>query len=106
MLSGKKQIISIVSSIIIIASAINVSTEGAESAIATNVSGGEIHTLVLTESKSVWGCGDNSYYQLGINNDHDEWTLIRVHGLYDVGYLQDIDDIDGGWKHSLALNSG
>ena len=107
MLSRKKQIIHIVSSIIIITATISVTAGGAESAIATKVSGGEIHTLVLTESKSVWASGDNDYYQLGINNDHDEWTLIRVHDgemSTTSGYIEDIDDIDGGWLHSLALD--
>lgn len=78
---------------------------GGESAVATDVSGGENHTLVLTASDSVWASGSNYYYQLGTGNDRDEWTLIRVHGLNNVGYLEDIGDVDAGWKHSLALDA-
>jgi alpha-tubulin suppressor-like RCC1 family protein len=29
---------------------------------------------------------------------------IRVHGVDNVGYLEDIADIDAGWEHSLALD--
>jgi hypothetical protein len=101
MCSGKKIIITLASLIVTVSSR----GFGGESAVATKVSGGEDHTLVLTESKSVWACGDNSYYQLGIASNHHEWTLIRVHGPDDVGYLQDIDDVDAGWKHSLALDT-
>jgi len=75
-----------------------------DGARAINVSGGENHTLVLTALKTVWGCGDNFYYQLGIGNKEDQATLAQVHGPNDVNYLEDINDIDAGWKHSLALD--
>jgi alpha-tubulin suppressor-like RCC1 family protein len=80
-----------------------------EGAKAIKVSGGEDHTLVLTDEKFVWGCGINAEHnQLGIgSNTWDRWTLVRVHAgemSTASGYLEDINDIDGGWKHSLALD--
>ncbi len=114
MLSGKK-LINATMSLTMLIIGINGTVGGAESAVAIDISGGENHTLVLTASKSVWACGPNgdpvyhTYYGvLGIaSNDYSltEWTLIRVHGPDDEGYLQDIDDIDAGWKHSLAVDA-
>jgi alpha-tubulin suppressor-like RCC1 family protein len=75
-----------------------------EDAKAIRVSGGEDHILVLTANKWPWGCGWNDFYQLGIGNTSDQWTLVRVHGPNDVGRLEGINDIAAGWKHSLALD--
>ena len=88
----------------ITASASAVIPEGAK---AVQVSGGEAHTLLLTEAGFVWGCGYNEFYQLGIGSDYDKWTLIRTKAgemSTASGCLEDINDIDGGWKHSLALD--
>ena len=75
-----------------------------EGAKAIDISGGEDHTLVLTKNKWPWACGDNYWYQLGIGNNEDQKTLVRVHsGDMGTSYLQDINDVDAGWKHSLAL---
>jgi len=69
------------------------------------VSGGEDHTIVLSENKFVWGCGHNGWYQLGIGNNVDQWTLIQVlGGAMNTPYLQDINNITAGWMHSLALD--
>jgi alpha-tubulin suppressor-like RCC1 family protein len=82
------------------------------------VSGGEDHTLVLTENKFVWSCGPNGghafdqYYYgvLGTGNDswdYTEQTLARVHDgdmVSTSGYLEGINDISAGWLHSLALD--
>jgi len=78
-----------------------------ENAKAIDISGGEDHTLVLTRNKSVWACGDNTYYQLGIENNDDKITLVRalkgdMNSPWD--YLEDINDVDPGWKHLLALD--
>jgi alpha-tubulin suppressor-like RCC1 family protein len=73
---------------------------------AIDISGGENHTLVLTSNKWAWACGDNYYGELGNGEKgSDKPTLIRVHGLDNIGYLEDINDLDAGWTHSLALDA-
>ena len=73
------------------------------------ISGGENHTLVLTKDNKLWGCGDNLYYQLGIGDTQtDQKLLVQVYGPNDPNYseyLIDINDMDAGWKHSLAADS-
>ena len=79
------------------------------------ISGGEDHTLVLTENQVVWACGPNgdpiyfSYYGVLGTGSTDysliEETLTRVYGgAMNTTYLQDINDISAGWMHSLALD--
>jgi len=71
------------------------------------VSGGELHTLVLMKNKSVWACGDNYYSQLGTGADQYRDILTRVlKGDMNSpsDYLEDINDVDAGWTHSLALD--
>lgn len=78
-----------------------------EDARAIDISGGEDHTLVLTKNGYVWACGDNYYYQLGIGSNVSKWTLVRVaKGGMDSSsdFLENIDDVDAGWTHSLALD--
>ena len=83
---------------------------------ALRISGGEDHTLVLTADKAAWSCGPNGGNEpgvgdywgvLGIDSTDrclDQHTLTRIHGPNGVSYLVDINDIDAGWKHSLALD--
>ena len=94
-------------SIAIFITSITVASDWRENAKAIDISGGEDHTLVLTKNKASWACGDNGWYQLGIGNNQDRKTLVRVlkgdmNSTSD--YLQDINDVDAGWKHSLALD--
>jgi len=101
-MSRTKQILSTVSFIIFIT---NITfADWREDAQAVDISGGEAHTLVLTKDKWPWACGSNGWYQLGTGDNDNRLTLVRVHGG-DMGssYLQDINDVDAGWKHSLAL---
>jgi len=102
MFSRKKLIISIISLIIPITNL--TFADWKENAKAIKVSGGEDHTLVLTQNKCPWGCGANYAYQLGIGDSYYRLTLVHVHGPGDVGFLEDINDIDAGWLHSLALD--
>jgi len=106
MLIRKKLILAIVSLTII--TSITVTTRAAEQTWGINVSGGENHTLVLTENNAVWGCGDNIWYQLGIGDTQAaQRSLVRVKdGDMNTpsDYLEHINDIDAGWKHSLALD--
>jgi len=72
------------------------------------VSGGENHTLVLMADKygTVWACGDNYYWQLGIGEEGDQTTLTQVlGGEMGTGILKNIADISAGWQHSMALDS-
>jgi parallel beta-helix repeat protein len=72
------------------------------------VGGGEIHTLILLNNGSVWSCGDNSYFELGIeSSDWGSLLLVPVHDgdmTTPSNYLENITDIAAGWKHSLALD--
>lgn len=72
---------------------------------AVDISGGEDHTLVLTINRFAWACGDNTYDQLGLGDQgpNYEKRLSRVRGPDGIGYLEDVNDLDAGWKHSLAL---
>lgn len=72
-----------------------------EDAKVKRISGGEEHTLVITGANTVWGCGDNEFYQLGIgNNTEDQKVLVQVSGVNDVNFI----DVSAGWLHSLALD--
>jgi alpha-tubulin suppressor-like RCC1 family protein len=72
------------------------------------ISGGEHHSLALTSNKWLWAFGDNLWYQLGIGDTTtDQYLPVRVHaGDMNTlsGYLENIDDFDAGWRHSLALD--
>jgi len=57
MLFRKKLILAIVSLTAI--TIITLTSDAAQETTATKVSGGENHTLVLTENNAVWGCGEN-----------------------------------------------
>ena len=89
-----------------------------DDAAAIVISGGEDHTLVLTKNKSVWASGPNgdpiyhSYYGVLGTGSSDttlvQRSLVRVwDGDMNTPseYLEHINDVDAGWKHSLALES-
>ena len=104
MLSSSRVLI-VVSLTILIISTFGVA-DWRQDAEAVHISGGENHTLVLTQNKFAWACGDNSDNQLGLGPDALGYqpTLVRVHGPNDVNYLEDINDVDAGYMHSLALD--
>jgi len=103
-MSAKKHLICIISLIIFIVS-LPAFADLKDDAKVIRISGGESHTLVLTQNNWPWGCGDNYFYQLGIGNvTSDQKFLVQVHGVDDIGFLEDINDIAAGWKHSLALD--
>jgi len=76
-----------------------------DNAKAVKISGGADHSLVLTEDKHPWGCGYNLYYQLGLGDQNNRWTPVRVHGFNNNGFLGDINDVSAGYIHSLALDA-
>jgi alpha-tubulin suppressor-like RCC1 family protein len=87
-----------------------------DAAKAIRVSGGEDHTLIVTANNWVWVCGPNGDYPynnyygvLGTGSNSfglDVNSPARVHdGAMgtDSDRLEGINDIDAGWRHSLAL---
>jgi alpha-tubulin suppressor-like RCC1 family protein len=103
-----KKWIFVTASLITFITTISTAIESIQVTRAIKVSGGEYHSLFLIEDKSVWGCGNNNFYQLGIgDNQTDRLMLIRTHdGTMNTpsDYLEDINDIAAGFKHSLALD--
>lgn len=92
--------------IIVFTTNIAIASDWRANAKGIDISGGEDHTLILTKNKWPWACGHNGWWQLGIGNYGDQKTLGRVlKGDMDStsDYLEDINDVDAGWKHSLAL---
>ena len=72
------------------------------------VSGGENHTLVLTENELVFSCGSNGWKQLG-NEGAGSFESVLI--LVDDGdmntlsnMLEDITVISAGWTHSLSCD--
>ena len=116
-MSSRKKLIVTTSAIVII-TALPAFGDWKEDARAIDISGGEDHTLILTKDKGAWACGPNGGYAFGRyyygvlgtgSTDYDliGKTLIRVHGgdmNMPSGFLEDINDIDAGWMHSLALD--
>ncbi len=70
-----------------------------------HVSGGEDHTLALMDDNTLWACGSNGYYQLGLGNSiNHAYSLQQVLGEGGVGFLQNVATYDAGWYHSLAAD--
>jgi len=105
-MSTKKQII--IGLLVILFSVGTVSADYRDDSKAIKISGGEDYTLILTENNWLWACGDNYYYQLGIGDTQtDQFNPVRVDNgdmVTESGYLEDINALDAGWKHSLALD--
>jgi len=55
------------------------SADVTDDAKAIKISGGEHYALILTNSKNVFGCGNNGFYQLGI--DVSRYNLIDYKSL-------------------------
>jgi len=78
---------------------------------AVAVSGGEDHAMVLMEDGTVWTCGDNYYKQLGVAEDNEPLYSSVLMQVLDgemnttSNYIEDVNDISAGWKHSMALDS-
>ena len=77
-----------------------------ENAKVTNISGGQDHTLIITQDKFSWGCGRNNNRQLGIGDIADSQTTpVHVHGYNNNGFLGDTNDVSAGNTHSLILDA-
>ena len=65
-----------------------------------SVSAGAEHSLALDENGNVWAWGDNTYGQLGQEDETDTYVPQKVEGL------EHIVQIAAGGYHSLALDEG
>jgi len=77
-----------------------------DDATVIKVSGGEFHTLIVTNNHYTWGTGNNDFFQLGqggTNTDPNKLPC-RIHGIDNVGFLDGINDVAAGYEHSLALD--
>jgi alpha-tubulin suppressor-like RCC1 family protein len=61
--------------------------------------GANPHTLAVASDRSVWGCGDNSYGELGVGDRNPRTTPVQTSGL--TGILS----VGTGQYHSIALKS-
>jgi alpha-tubulin suppressor-like RCC1 family protein len=70
-----------------------------------SVSAGEFHTLALADNNTLFACGDNSAWQLGLGSDRSPvYSLKPVKGENGIGYLKNIVTYDAGLVHSLAAD--
>ena len=72
------------------------------------VSGGEDHTLILTEANTVWSCGHNGYRQLGDGTNKNRYVPVEVNDgemNTDSNFIENIVQIAAGMNHSLALDT-
>jgi len=107
----------IITSLVILAIATIGFADYREDSKVIKISGGENHSLILTSNNWLWSFGYNggseigSYYGiLGTgSNIHTlkEYTPVRVHDgdmQTESGYIEDINNFDAGYIHSLALD--
>lgn len=71
-----------------------------------DIAAGAQHSLFLTSSRNVFGCGRNQFGQLGINSANDITSLENINIAY-VKYqntnIQNVVQISAGENHSLFL---
>ncbi|MCD6594416.1 T9SS type A sorting domain-containing protein [bacterium] len=66
------------------------------------ISAGVEHNLVLLDDGTVWTWGNNCCGQLGNGTTDSSNVPIQVHGVDNIGYLDNIIDISAGFYYSLA----
>ena len=69
------------------------------------VSASEYESLFLHSSGAVYGCGFNTYGQLGLNNTTQYTSLQQVKGVGGTGTISGITQITMNTSHSLFLHS-
>jgi len=98
----------IITSLIVLAITTSALSDYRDDSRVTKISGGEDYSLILTTNKWLWATGDNYWYQLGIGDTQQEqFVPVRVHDgdmQTESDYIEDINDFDAGWMHSLALD--
>ena len=62
---------------------------------------GNGHTFVLKNDGSLWGCGYNNYYQLGLGNDTNKTSFTKV----TANINNDVKQISCGSNHTFILKT-
>jgi alpha-tubulin suppressor-like RCC1 family protein len=70
-----------------------------------SVSAGESHSMALMDDGTLWACGRNSEWQLGIGGSEPVYSLRQVKGENGIGFLKNIATYDAGLEHSLAADT-
>ena len=58
------------------------------------------HSLILKNDGTLWGCGWNSYGQLGLGDTNNRNTFTQI-----TTNTDDIKSVYCGWKHTLILEN-
>lgn len=69
----------------------------------TSVSAGDLSSVALKTDGTLWAWGDNYYGQLGGDPYLKRTTPVQVQGPGGVGYLTDVQGVDSGDKHVVAV---
>ncbi|MDP1884717.1 MAG: hypothetical protein Q8L10_05145 [Candidatus Moranbacteria bacterium] len=67
------------------------------------ISAGGVHTCAIKTDGAVYCWGSNVYGRLGDNTITQRTTPVQVHGVSDVGFLVDVDQIIPGINQTCAL---
>ena len=65
---------------------------------------GENYAIIVCEDGSIWGCGDNSFAQLGIDLGDDTITLENV-TTFTKGSINNVKKVACGAQHTIALKN-
>ncbi|MBF0450216.1 MAG: hypothetical protein HQK75_05900, partial [Candidatus Magnetomorum sp.] len=68
-----------------------------------SIAAGAYHAIALRNDGTVWTWGMNGFGQLGDGFTMDQSLPVQVHGVNNVGFLENIVMIAAGDSHSLAL---
>ena len=67
---------------------------------AIEISCGSVHTMIIRDDHTVWGCGSNYWGQLGIGNNEDKSAFIEC-----IGNINNAISISGGSSHTILLKN-
>jgi len=73
--------------------------------LTVQISAGAQHTCALETDGTVWCWGDDTYGQLGDNSSGTKNSPVKVHGIGNSGYLQNISSISAGANDTCAVTN-